>query len=329
MKIAVVGSGHWGKNLVRNFYELGVLHLVCDSNPKSLETLTEIYPFITAAVQITDTFDELVTNPDLDGIVIATPSSTHYRLAKQALLAGKNVYVEKPLAQNFQEAEELNSIAKDQDLVLMVGHLLMYHPAVNKLRRLVASGELGEIQYINSDRRNFNRNHRRDSNVMWDLAPHDFSMMAYILGSEPEKVLSVRAWASADDEVVDVVHIDLIFPNNIGGHIHNSWLDPQKQALLTINGSKKTAVLNDTFKENKLEIYSRSPDGSTTVEKPIYPNDEPLRLECKHFLDCIQHQQIPTSDGINGSQIVRYVEECQNLLEVNLRQQKVKISNNA
>ncbi len=319
MKIAVVGSGHWGKNLVRNFYELGVLDLICDSNPHTLEVLAETYPFIYNSIRITQSFDEVVADPNLDGIVIATPASTHYRLARQALLAGKNVYVEKPLAQNFQEAEELSAISKERDLVLMVGHLLMYHPAVNKLKRLVASGELGEIQYINSDRRNFNRNHRRDSNVMWDLAPHDFSMMAYILAAVPERVMSVRGWASADDGVVDVVHIDLMFPNNIGGHIHNSWLDPQKQALLTINGSKKTAVLNDTFKENKLEIYSRSPDGSTTVEKPVYSNDEPLRLECKHFLDCIKHQQIPTSDGINGSQIVRYVEECQNLLEVNSR----------
>ncbi len=323
MKIAVVGSGHWGKNLVRNFYELGVLAQVCDSNPNSLAVLEETYPFIYNSIDITASFDEVVARKDLDGIVIATPASTHYRLARQALLAGKNVYVEKPMAQNFQEAEELVAISKEKDLVLMVGHLLMYHPAVNKLKRLVASGELGEIQYINSDRRNFIRSHRRDSNVMWDLAPHDFSMMAYILGAVPERVMSVRGWASADDGVIDVVHIDLIFPNNVGGHIHNSWLDPQKQALLTINGSKKTAVLNDTFKENKLEIYSRTADGSTTVEKPVYSNDEPLRLECKHFLDCIQHKQVPTSDGINGSQIVRYVEECQKLLEVNSRELKV------
>ncbi len=320
MKIAVAGAGHWGKNLVRNFYELGVLDLICDSNAATLEHLREIYPFICNSVQTTQSFEEVIRREDLDGIVLATPSSTHYRLARQALLAGKNVYVEKPLAQNFQETEELNEIAAKQDLVLMVGHLLMYHPAVNKLRRIVAAGELGEIQYINSDRRNFNRNHRRDSNVMWDLAPHDFSMMAYILGSEPERILSVRGWASADDGVVDVVHMDLMFPNNVGGHIHNSWLDPQKQALLTINGSKKTAVLNDTFKENKLELYSRSSDGSITVEKPVYSNDEPLRLECKHFLDCIQHKRVPTSDGINGSQIVRYVEECQKLLQVNSKE---------
>lgn len=319
MRIAVVGCGHWGKNLVRNFYELGALTMVCDSNPESLSKLEDSHPEICKSIEITNSFSEVLTK-ELDGIVIATPASTHYALAKEALESGLNVYVEKPLAQNINEAEELQAIATEKDLVLMVGHLLMYHPAVNKLKKLVEAGELGNIQHINSDRRNFNRSHRRDSNVMWDLAPHDFSMMAYVLGFEPEEVLSVRGWASNDDGIVDVAHIDMMFPNNIGGHIHNSWLDPQKQAMLTINGSKKTAVLNDTFKENKLELYSRSEDGSITVEKPNYANDEPLRLECKHFLDCITNKQIPTSDGINGSRVVRLVDECQRLLEVGRKQ---------
>lgn len=312
MKIAVVGCGHWGKNLVRNFYELGVLSVICDLNASTVEYVENNHP----RVEVLRSFDELIKRNDIDGLVIATPSGTHYELAKKSLLAGKNVYVEKPLAQNLREAEELHNLAQQKDLVLMVGHLLLYHPAVNKLKHLIASGDLGQIKYINSDRRNFTRNQRRDSNVMWDLAPHDFSMMSYILSAEPEDILSVRAWASADDEVVDVVHIDLIFPNNIGGHIHNSWLDPQKQALLTVNGSKKTAVLNDTFKENKLEIYSRNPDGSLTVEKPIYANDEPLRLECKHFLDCIQHKAVPVSDGTNGSQVVKHLERCQRMMSI-------------
>jgi predicted dehydrogenase len=311
MKIAVVGCGHWGKNLVRNFYELGVLAMVCDQNAASLDYVKNHHP----RVEITDSFDDLINRDDIDGLVIATPSSTHYKLAKRALIAGKNVYVEKPLAQNLNEAEELHHLAEERDLVLMVGHLLLYHPAVNKLKSLISSGELGEIKYINSDRRNFNRNQRRDSNVMWDLAPHDLSVMSYLISSEPEEILSVRAWASVD-EVVDVVHIDLVFPHNIGAHIHNSWLDPQKQALLTVNGSKKTAVLNDTFKDNKLEIYCRNVDGSLTVEKPVYSNDEPLRLECKHFLDCIENKARPMSDGMNGSQVVKYLEQCQEMMSV-------------
>lgn len=307
LNIAVVGCGHWGKNLVRNFYELGALKYVCDRSDASVAHVEANHP----NANIVQDFSELLAMDEVHGIVIATPSSTHYELAKKSLEAGKHVYVEKPLAQNLKEAEELHKIAQDNDLVLMVGHLLLYHPAVNKLRSLIESGELGEIQYINSDRRNFNRNQRRDSNVMWDLAPHDFSMMSYLLQQEPEQVLSVRGWSSGDDGVVDVVHVDLVFPNNVGGHIHNSWLDPQKQAMLTVNGSKKTAVLNDTFKENKLELYSRNEDGSITVEKPVYANDEPLRLECKHFLDCIEFRIKPTSDGVNGYQVVKYLETSQ------------------
>ncbi|MCH2227207.1 MAG: Gfo/Idh/MocA family oxidoreductase [Candidatus Caenarcaniphilales bacterium] len=309
MKIAVIGAGSWGKNLVRNFYELGVLKVVCDLNAENLERASDNH----SKLHTTSSMDEIINDKEIDGIVVATPAHTHYEIAKRSLLAGHNVYVEKPLAQNVEEAEELHKIAQDKDLVLMVGHLLLYHPAVNKLKNLIASGELGTIQYINSDRRNFNANHRSHSNVMWDLAPHDFSMMAYILNAEPEKIVNVRTWASSGDSI-DVAHIDMIFPNNIGGHIHNSWLDPQKQALLTVNGSKKTAVLNDTFKENKLEIYSRRGDGGLTVEKPVYSNDEPLRLECKHFLSCIKNKQTPTSDSINGYQVVKYVEACQNFI---------------
>jgi UDP-2-acetamido-3-amino-2,3-dideoxy-glucuronate N-acetyltransferase len=309
MKIAVIGTGSWGKNLVRNFYELGVLKIVCDLEEDNLLKAKDRYPNLLT----TSSFKEIIDDKEIDGIVIATPAHTHYEIAKQSLEAGHNIYVEKPLAQNVTEAKELHAIAENKNLTLMVGHLLLYHPAVNKLKQIIASGDLGTIQYVNSDRRNFTANHRKHSNVMWDLAPHDFSMMCYILNAEPEKIVNVRTWASSGDSI-DVAHIDILFPNNIGGHIHKSWLDPQKQALLTVNGSKKTAVLNDTFKENKLEIYSRREDGSLTVEKPVYSNDEPLRLECRHFLDCIEHKRKPTSDSVNGYQIVKYVETCQNFI---------------
>lgn len=309
MKIAVIGTGSWGKNLVRNFYELGVLKIVCDLEEDNLIKARERYPNLLT----TSSLKEIIDDKEIDGIVIATPAHTHYEIAKQSLEAGHNVYVEKPLAQNVTEAKELHAIAENKNLTLMVGHLLLYHPAVNKLKQIIALGDLGTVQYVNSDRRNFTANHRKHSNVMWDLAPHDFSMMCYILNTEPERIVNVRTWASSGDSI-DVAHIDILFPNNIGGHIHNSWLDPQKQALLTVNGSKKTAVLNDTFKENKLEIYSRQEDGSLTVEKPVYSNDEPLRLECRHFLDCIEHKRKPTSDSVNGYQVVKYVETCQNFI---------------
>lgn len=311
MEIAIIGCGHWGKNLIRNFNELGVLAAACDYHPNSVNFIQKNH----SNIKFCTDYKDLLRDADIDAIVIATPPSTHYQLAKESLEAGKHVYVEKPLAKNLKEAEELHKIAQEKDLILMVGHLLIYHPAVNKLKNLIEAGELGQIQYINSDRRNFNRNQRRDANVMWDLAPHDLSVMSYLLSSEPEEITSARGWSSIDDGLIDVVHIDLIFPNNIGAHIHNSWLDPQKQALLTVNGSKKTAVLNDTFKENKLEIYSRNEDGSVTVEKPVYSNDEPLRLECMHFLECIEKKQIPTTDGINGSQVVKYLEKCQTILK--------------
>lgn len=310
MDIAVVGYGHWGKNLARNFYELGALAAVCDTNEQHLSLASSLYP-----INCTNSFDSVLEDEKINGVVIAAPSSTHYQLAKKALFARKNVYVEKPLAFSSREAEELHSIAQEQDLILMVGHLLMYHPAVNKLKEIIRNGELGEIQYLNSDRRNFNRDKTRDSNVMWDLAPHDFSMMSYLLDMDPEEVVSSRGWSSGNDSIIDVVHIDFMYPNNIPGHIHNSWIDPQKQALLTVNGSEKTAVINDTFKENKLEIYQRKADGSITVEKPVYSNDEPLRLECKHFLDCIKNKTTPTSDGINGSQVVAALEEAEKKMQ--------------
>lgn len=308
MRIAVVGCGHWGKNLVRNFCELDSLYAICDSNIDKIDSSYHDNP----KIKLFSDYDELIQDPNLEGVVIATPSNTHFILAQKALSAGKHVYVEKPLAQKLSEAKELQKLAEDKDLVLMVGHLLLYHPAVNKLKQLIESGELGEIQYLNSDRRNFNANQGRHANVMWDLAPHDFSMMSYIISAEPQEITNVKAWASKQDNEIDVVHIDFVFPGNIGAHIHNSWLDPQKQALLTVNGSKKTAVLNDTFKQNKLELYSMSSDGAITVEKPVYANDEPLRLECKHFLDCIENKLKPTSGGANGTLIVGYLEDCQN-----------------
>ena len=226
MKIAVIGAGSWGKNLVRNFYELGVLKTVCDLEEENLIRAKDRHPRIIT----TSSIEDVISDREIDGIVIATPAHTHYQIAKRSLNAGHNVYVEKPLAQNVLEAKELHAIAEEHGLTLMVGHLLLYHPAVNKLKQIIAAGELGTIQYINSDRRNFTANHRKHSNVMWDLAPHDFSMMCYILNTEPEKIVNVRTWPSSGDSI-DVAHIDILFPNNIGGHIHNSWLDPQKQAL--------------------------------------------------------------------------------------------------
>ena len=294
--IALVGCGSWGRNLARNLYSLGVLSTVCDADPKILDFVKKTY-----SVKITVNFSDVVSDPEIKGVIIATPSHTHYALARLALLAGKHVYVEKPLARGYLQAQELSHLAGVKNLTLMVGHLLVYHPAVNCLRELIFNGELGEIRFLNSDRRNFNQKARRDNNVIWDLAPHDISMMSYILGLEPAGIINACGWSTNNDSVIDVAHLDINFPGDIPAHIHNSWIDPQKQVLLTVNGSKKTAVLNDIRKENKLELYSVEADGTVNIDSVSFSEEEPLKLECEHFIHCIESGEAPRNQRLSGS----------------------------
>ena len=309
--IALIGCGSWGKNIARNLASLGVLASLCDANPKILDWVRSTYK-----VKVSVNYADLISDPDINGIVIATPSHTHYSLARLALLAGKHVYVEKPLARGYLEAQELNHLASVKGLTLMVGHLLVYHPAVNKLRELIFKGELGDVRFLNSDRRNFNQQARRDNNVIWDLAPHDISMMSYILGLEPMGIINACGWSTNNDSVIDVAHLDLNFPGDIPAHIHNSWIDPQKQVLLTVNGSKKTAVLNDIRVENKLELYSMDDDGTVIVEPLSYSQEEPLKLECEHFIHCLGSGEAPRSDGTSGYQVVKILEEAEQKMHI-------------
>ena len=318
-KIALAGCGSWGKNLARNLYNLEALGSVCDADPKILDNIRKNYN-----VKITVSYADLISDPQINGIVIATPSHTHYSLARLALLAGKHVYVEKPLARGYLQAQELNHLAGVKGLTLMVGHLLLYHPAVNSLRELIFKGELGEVRFLNSDRRNFNQQARRDNNVIWDLAPHDISMMSYILGLEPIGVENACGWSTNSDGVIDVAHLDLNFPGDIPAHIHNSWIDPQKQVLLTVNGSKKTAVLNDSRQEDKLELYYIDDEGSVKVETPSFSNEEPLKLECEHFIDCIKSGEAPRSDGASGYQVVKILEEAEQKMHIANKSQAFK-----
>lgn len=311
MNIALVGCGSWGKNLARNLFGIGVLSTICDADPKILD-----WAIATYGVKISTNYTDLISDPKINGVVIATPTHTHYALARLALLAGKNVYVEKPLARGYLEAQELTHLASVKNLVLMVGHLLLYHPAVNCLRHLIFKGELGEIRFLNSDRRNFNQQARRDNNVIWDLAPHDISMMSYILGLEPSRIVNACGWSTNNDSVIDVAHLDLYFPGDIPAHIHNSWIDPQKQVLLTVNGSKKTAVLNDIRTENKLELYSIEDNSSVKVEALTYSKEEPLKLECEHFIHCIESGEAPRSDGTSGYQVVKLLEEAEQKMHI-------------
>ncbi len=302
--VGLVGAGRWGDNLIRNFFQLGALKSICDHNEAALTRLTAKYPKLV----ITSDFDQLLADPEITSIVISTPALSHQELARKALLAGKHVYVEKPLARTIEGAQELIDLADSRGLVLMVGHLLVYHPAVNALKHLIKAGDLGEIRFINSDRRNFVQN-RSDTSVVWDLAPHDISMICYLLEAESAELIHAVGVSTMKDGVIDVAHIDLAVGSKaIHAHVHNSWIDPQKQNLLTVNGSKKTAVLNDTRLEGKLQLYSITATGEMFIEQPFFSSEEPLRLECEHFLACVASGDRPKSDGLAGYQVVRVLE---------------------
>lgn len=311
-RVALIGCGNWGKNLVRNFHHLGALSTVCDSDQKRLDFVSREF----RGVKTTSDYQSVLDDKEVSAIVIATPSDTHFNLARQALLAGKHVYVEKPLARDIKHAEELDALATERNLVLMVGHLLLYHPAVNCLKDLIASGELGELLFVRSDRMNFNMS-RRDWSVLWDLAPHDISMMSYLLDCSTPEVSRVGGWDTLRDGLVDVAYLDLSFPVNgkiIPGQVRNSWIDPQKVVRLTVNGTKKTAVMNDTQQEDKLALHSQKEDGGMVVEYPYYPDAEPLHLECEHFLQCILRGERPRTDANNAYTVVRVLSDVEKRL---------------
>ncbi len=311
-KVAVIGCGNWGKNLVRNFAQLGSLIAICDSDEDRLNNFAKEYKGIVTTSDI----KYLLNESSIEAVVIATPSDTHFSLAKQALLANKHVYVEKPLARDIAHAKELDALATERNLILMVGHLLLYHPAVNCLKQLIASGELGELLFARSDRMNFNMS-RRDWSVLWDLAPHDISMMSYILDCEAAEVSRVGGWDTKSDGIVDVAYLDLSFKINgksMPGQIRNSWIDPQKLVRLTVNGSLKSAVLNDAQAENKLALHSQTASGRMIVEYPSYPDSEPLHLECEHFLQCLATGERPRTDANNAYQVVSILADVERRL---------------
>ena len=318
--IAVIGCGYWGKNLVRNFAELGALNTICDSDPKILNRLGPLYPNIKKETNI----DAVLSNNEVKGIVIALPAASHYPIAKKALLAGKDIFVEKPLTSNSAEAAELVEIAEKRKQVLMVGHLMLYHPAVHILKRHIKAGELGKIYYLYSTRVNLGQV-RRDESALWRLAPHDISLFLYLLESVPE-VVSAQGISYVQPNLEDVVFITLKFPEKVLAHIHASWLDPHKIRQLTVVGSKKMAVFDDMEPEHKLRIYDQgvvedynklaSLSGALSLRSegvflPRVDLAEPLSLECRHFLDCIEKRAKPISDGKQGFEVVRVLENIE------------------
>ena len=327
IEVAVVGVGGWGKNLARNYYQLpeAKLRYICDLDDEKLENMSRQYP----GTKTTKNFDEVLQDSELDAVVIATTGPTHYALARKALMAGKDVYVEKPFVLQVDEALELNELADKNGRVLMVGHLLEYHPVVTRLKGMIDAGELGDIYYLYSQRLNLGTV-REDENALWNFAPHDISAILYLLGKKPVGV-SARGQDYLQRDVEDVVFLTLSFADKTMAHIHVSWLDPHKVRKLTIVGSDKMAVFDDLEAAEKLRVYDKGAKLSQEYETfaeyvglrfgditiPHVKSGEPLRLECLHFIDCVENRKQPLSDGQDGLRVVQVLDAAQRSLKNN------------
>lgn len=308
-KIAVLGCGLWGRNIVRNFYNLNALGMVCDLDDDNIAKVKEQYP----GIKTTKDFHDILNSKEITGVVVVTPSHTHFKFVKAMLEAGKHVYVEKPISTVAQEARDLTDLADSKGLVLMVGHLLLYHPAVNRLKMLVEEGALGNIVYAQSDRLNINY-FKNDRSVMWDLAPHDVSMISYVLGKNPQHVISAIGCSSDGNDIMDITHIGIKMEGGAVAHITDSWITPKKHVQLLVRGTKKTAILDDTVPEHKLTIYDNFKAGSSENIQLDYLEIEPLKLECQHFISCCETGKKARSDGENGFIVVSILEEAEKIM---------------
>jgi len=318
VRVGVVGLGYWGPNLARNFDALpgSELRWCCDARPELREQMARSHP----SARFAESLEELLADPELDAVAIATPVPIHAEQAERVLRAGKHCFVEKPLAQSVADAERVLAAAQDTPSTLMVGHLLEYHPGVRKLKQIVASGELGSIHYIYSNRLNLGKL-RADENALWSLGAHDVSVLLYLAGEEPEEY-AAHGESYMRPGVEDVVFAFLRFPSGLSAHLHLSWLDPHKERRFTVVGSKRMATFDDMATEAKLTVYDKGFDEkaetwgeyitrSGDIWSPRVPNDEPLRLECEHFADCVRRGAPPLSDGASGVRVVRVLEELQ------------------
>ncbi len=307
--VAVIGCGIWGRNIVRNFYNLGALHTVCDLDSDNLNLIQDLY----RDVNISNDFESVIKNPEITALCVVTPSHTHFNLVKKAILAHKHVYVEKPISTSSKEVQELKDLADKEGIKLLVGHLLLYHPAVNRLKMIIAQGLLGKIKYVQSDRLNINY-FKNDRSVMWDLAPHDVSMIAHVTGKAPVRVLNAVGVASEFENICDITHLTIEFEDGIIGQVSDSWIHPQKRVSLLVRGEKATAILDDTLQEGKLKVYDNKKSSQNDIEVFDYLEIEPLKLECQHFLNCIEHDKTPRSDGENGYMIVKVLEDAERMM---------------
>ncbi|NLE23309.1 MAG: Gfo/Idh/MocA family oxidoreductase [Actinobacteria bacterium] len=327
VRVGVVGLGYWGPNLARNFDRLEGAELAycCDLDEGNLAKARSLYPQTT----VTDDYAHLLADDALDAIVVATSVPTHYKLGKLAIEAGKHAFIEKPIALKAADAQDLLDTAEEYGVKLMVGHLLEYHPAVAKMKELIDAGELGRVYYAYANRLNLGKV-RTDENALWSLGPHDVSVLNYLTGDEPVEV-SARGECYLQDDVEDVVFGYIRYENGMVGHLHVSWLDPHKSRKITVVGERKMVVFDDMESDRKITVYDKGATTTRTkfetygefvtlhfgdIHIPRIGNEEPLRIECQHFVDCINDDATPRSDGRDALNVVKVLDA----MEVSLRE---------
>jgi predicted dehydrogenase len=326
IQIGVAGLGYWGPNLARNFRELpgSDLRWLCDGSEAARDKAAAHFP----GVRVTADLDDLLADPELDAVALATPVPSHADLAVRVLEAGKHCFVEKPLAQSVADAERAVAAAGRAGKILMVGHLLEYHPGVLALKGLADSGELGDIYYIYGNRLNLGKL-RADENALWSLGAHDVSVVLTLAGEEPSEAVA-HGESYVRPGVEDVVFAYLRFPSGLAAHLHLSWLDPHKERRFTVVGANKMATFDDMAVDSKITVYDKGfdedPQGygewvlrNRETYSPQLPAVEPLRVECQEFLDSIEQGRAPRSDGASGLRVVRVLEQLQNSLNQSRR----------
>jgi len=319
-RVAVVGTGYWGKNLVRNFDKLHALAAVCDSDQERLNAVSEQYP----DCRVIGSYGAVLEDESVEAVAIATPAESHAELVREALLAGKDVFVEKPLCLDVSTGQDLVRLAEEADRILMVGHLLWYHPSVLKLKELIDAGELGRIEYIYSNRLNLGKI-RREENILWSFAPHDISVILGLLNETPDGV-RCQGGNYLHEQIADVTVSYLSFPSGVKAHIFVSWLHPFKEQKLVVVGDRRMAVFDDVQPKDKLLLYPHSvvwkgqvPVASKAEAEPVdVEADEPLGAECSHFLECVRTRSRPRTDGTEGLRVLSVLEQCQESLETDV-----------
>jgi UDP-2-acetamido-3-amino-2,3-dideoxy-glucuronate N-acetyltransferase len=318
-RICVVGCGHWGKNLARNFAGLGHLYAICESDPERLKTFAGLYPGAKAFGRLED----VIADAGVDALVLATPAGEHCRMAVAALCGGKDVFVEKPLALEWESGMEMVETAHRCGRILMVGHLLRYHPAILKIQQLLAGGTVGRIEYVYSNRLSMGKI-RREENALWSFAPHDISVILALTGQTPLQVMATGG-AYLQPNIADVTISNLLFDRGTRAHIFVSWLHPYKEQRLVVIGSKQMVVFEDTRPDQKLILFDKQiewKNGQIETAKsqgiPVpFDNEEPLRRECQHFIDCVAQGRTPDTPGEEGVEVLKVLQACQRSLEMN------------